>query len=498
MLNIKNKNRGQVLVIFAAALIALLGFAALAIDVAYWYHTRNQLQGAADAAALAGAAKLTTDESNREQPGARSEAVLFAAKNVAAKNSVVVLSDGTNALSAGNDITVGYWDDTTHTYTPNQTPVNAVQVRPRRTNASSPFGASPASGGGPVTTFFGTIVGLSEVNVSTTAIAARFAAPALPIAVNEYWLEKDTSKRPYENIIHEYPGSFVRKTNVDGSTSKGWGKIFAILGSDANDNIPAAGNPGSKNVNSFVNLDSRTYNHDGSGSSWFDVRTDQANPPTLNCSTETLCRQNLFTNTTGITKNGGSISSIKFDASLIYLHDGYPYPLPTAVKEKYRDTATYPASNYPSPTSDCPFATIPYFPSSGAQPINKKVTLEGETDGKKFYERFPKGRKLVALIYDGTFVPDADPGLPNTVTIVGYTLLQIDGYSNTNPKGLKLSEGSTGSTALGGSGNTAYAHVLTDIFEPETATGEKGECDPGYPAGIKELMLQGAQVRLVQ
>ena len=46
---------GQVLVLVVIALVALIGFAALAIDVGHAYTQRRQLQNAADAAALAGA-----------------------------------------------------------------------------------------------------------------------------------------------------------------------------------------------------------------------------------------------------------------------------------------------------------------------------------------------------------------------------------------------------------------------------------------------------------
>jgi len=48
-------NRGQVLVIVALAFAVFLGFAALAVDVAYMYTVRNELQRCADAGALAGA-----------------------------------------------------------------------------------------------------------------------------------------------------------------------------------------------------------------------------------------------------------------------------------------------------------------------------------------------------------------------------------------------------------------------------------------------------------
>jgi hypothetical protein len=51
----KRRPRGQVLVIFALALAALLGFAALGIDVGYLYTVRHELQRSADSGALAGA-----------------------------------------------------------------------------------------------------------------------------------------------------------------------------------------------------------------------------------------------------------------------------------------------------------------------------------------------------------------------------------------------------------------------------------------------------------
>lgn len=47
--------RGQVLVMFAGGLFALIGFAALGIDVGYMYTVRHELQRCADAGALAGA-----------------------------------------------------------------------------------------------------------------------------------------------------------------------------------------------------------------------------------------------------------------------------------------------------------------------------------------------------------------------------------------------------------------------------------------------------------
>ena len=124
-------NKGQILVLVAISLVVLIGFAALAIDVGYFYHTKNQLQGAADAAALAGVVKLD-GTNDLTQTDARNGAITYAALNSASGSPVQLSSDNTNILSSSNDITVGSW--ITNTYTAGGTPVNALQVRARRTN----------------------------------------------------------------------------------------------------------------------------------------------------------------------------------------------------------------------------------------------------------------------------------------------------------------------------------------------------------------------------
>src|SRR5437867_11819790 len=53
-----NAERGQILLIAALFMTALLGFTAMAIDVGLIFHDRRGQQNAADAAALAGAASL--------------------------------------------------------------------------------------------------------------------------------------------------------------------------------------------------------------------------------------------------------------------------------------------------------------------------------------------------------------------------------------------------------------------------------------------------------
>ncbi|MEJ2513180.1 MAG: pilus assembly protein TadG-related protein, partial [Anaerolineales bacterium] len=59
---ILNNQQGIVAVIVAICLVMLLGFLALSIDTSHLVVARNELQNAADAGALAGAAELYTDD----------------------------------------------------------------------------------------------------------------------------------------------------------------------------------------------------------------------------------------------------------------------------------------------------------------------------------------------------------------------------------------------------------------------------------------------------
>jgi hypothetical protein len=62
--HIFSRHRGAVLPLVAILMVVLLGFAAFAIDIGYSYVVKNELQNAADAAALAGASVLFTDNQN--------------------------------------------------------------------------------------------------------------------------------------------------------------------------------------------------------------------------------------------------------------------------------------------------------------------------------------------------------------------------------------------------------------------------------------------------
>lgn len=77
--------RGGTLVLVTLAMVVLLGFAALAIDVGVMLTARNQLQAAVDASALAGASGLLFDQTE-----ATSRAIAFAGVNTCINDPVVI------------------------------------------------------------------------------------------------------------------------------------------------------------------------------------------------------------------------------------------------------------------------------------------------------------------------------------------------------------------------------------------------------------------------
>lgn len=179
----RKNNRGIAVIYIALLLVVLLAFAGLAIDIGYMYVAKTQLQNAADAAALAGASKLLSEGaigtlSDPAIPLARAEATSFALKNKAAGSNIVIMDDGTNVIDKNNDndptndvndIAVGYWNGTT--FTPGSTPVNAIQVRPRRTVGSP---------GGRIGIFFAKVIGFD------TLPAAAVATAALPLRASVF------------------------------------------------------------------------------------------------------------------------------------------------------------------------------------------------------------------------------------------------------------------------------------------------------------------------
>jgi len=151
--------RGAVLVVIAAGMLALTSVVALSVDVGLMTTARVEAQRAADAAALAGAGAFVGSPGNEAL--ARQLATQFAAQNKVRSESVSVLDD---------DILV-------------DRDALTVQVFVYRNRER----------GDAIQTFFARAFGVREVNIAASATAE--AAPAgginclLPVAVPDRWRE---------------------------------------------------------------------------------------------------------------------------------------------------------------------------------------------------------------------------------------------------------------------------------------------------------------------
>jgi Flp pilus assembly protein TadG len=106
--------KGVIIVIFGIMMVVLMGAAAMSIDMSRIWAMRNELQTAADAAALAGAIQLT--------PPYDADFASDTANSYARRNLVL------GALPSVDQVQLGVWDDSAATFTNGATPTNAVRV----------------------------------------------------------------------------------------------------------------------------------------------------------------------------------------------------------------------------------------------------------------------------------------------------------------------------------------------------------------------------------
>jgi Flp pilus assembly protein TadG len=170
--------KGITLILVSALLFVLFAFFVVGVDTAYVYYIRGQLQNAADAGALGGAALLNEALGPDDQDAAKLEAEKFGEQNFAGDEKVLIQYNiNSNTEGLNNDITVGFWDVTNDTYTPGGTPTNAIKVVARRTEGGG--GRSEGRFG----LFFGRVLNIVDMAVSRVAIAQKPAAAEVPIAI---------------------------------------------------------------------------------------------------------------------------------------------------------------------------------------------------------------------------------------------------------------------------------------------------------------------------
>jgi hypothetical protein len=180
------QERGAVAIWFALLLPVLLGFAALAVDLARIHLVKVELQNAADAAAMGGARSLTDAGGTPfNWSAAADSARAFARRNVANGSRI---QDAT--------IETGYWNLQSRSWSGTSGTGYVPAVR-------ATIGISEGQNSGPLNLLFAPILGIDESNVQASAIAV--IAPAgggtglFPFAINKnmfdtYW--DSTNNKP--------------------------------------------------------------------------------------------------------------------------------------------------------------------------------------------------------------------------------------------------------------------------------------------------------------
>lgn len=185
------RQNGAVLIVVALLLLVFVGMAAMAVDLGYLFVVRNQLQNAADAGVLAGAAELYFREETapspadvgRVNPGANGVARDTARQNRSEQVAVEV---------APGEVERGHWSFASRTFAPNTSlePVtlagrstaeldadpnfiNAVRVVVRRRDV-------------PVSSFFARIFGYQDFALSARAVGyVGYAGTLHPFEVDQ-------------------------------------------------------------------------------------------------------------------------------------------------------------------------------------------------------------------------------------------------------------------------------------------------------------------------
>ena len=204
-----SRNEGATIVLVAVGLVAFMSVAALAVDIGYLMVARNELQNAADSAALAAARYIGRTLQGKTQSQQQSyqftqDAIAAVAADAATKNT----AGGTSVTLAAADIVVGNWDSSrpagSRFYNPgNMIMPDAVQVTTRRDSVQN----------GPLLTFFARVFGATSMATSATATAALTGESTVgpgglpvPVGISKAWFNPNSCN---QNIQFSPTGSLV-------------------------------------------------------------------------------------------------------------------------------------------------------------------------------------------------------------------------------------------------------------------------------------------------
>lgn len=221
---LKNE-RGASAVFVALCLLMFISFAALAIDLGHLYVVRNELQNAADAGALAGAASLYDPVSGNVNPGANAIGHEVAENNTSEKSAVEVNWSGGNT----GDVQRGHWRFATKTFTENDSllPVDLWDVTAEQLDLNTDFinavKVTARREALPIASFLARIFGFNSFTMNMDAVAyIGFAGVIYPG-------EADQPIAICKQAITNPDGSFtctrgrmINSGNNPGHESAGW------------------------------------------------------------------------------------------------------------------------------------------------------------------------------------------------------------------------------------------------------------------------------------
>ncbi|AXV77819.1 MULTISPECIES: TadG family pilus assembly protein [Ralstonia solanacearum species complex] len=248
------RQRGAVGVIAPMLLIVFLSIGAMAVDIAHLFVVRNELQNAADAAALAGAAGLypITPKPNWSN-------------GVTQGTNAVKLNASDNTTLSTGSVQAGYWNLTgspagmqAQSITPGAKDVPGVQVTITR---------SPGNNGGAVKGWLTWVFNGGTANIQATAVAV-IAAPGsanpgslFPVALSKclfdlYWnyttnqpLNDPSTGQPYViDINASYPpGSMT-------CASGEWTGFTGATDASTEKGLVTSGNPTTVSIGDNINI----------------------------------------------------------------------------------------------------------------------------------------------------------------------------------------------------------------------------------------------------
>ena len=181
------EQNGVILPLVAGALIMLIAFMGLAVDIGFLMVARNKLQNVADASALAGCRLLGVSYegmtyADQQAYVADPEPIITRAKTAALYNEVARKS----IELADNEVEIGDWDGLTKTFTPTLDQPNAVRVTAHRDDFLN----------GKIPTFFARIMGIKYMGSKAQATAALTGistmgegALPIPVGISKYWFD---------------------------------------------------------------------------------------------------------------------------------------------------------------------------------------------------------------------------------------------------------------------------------------------------------------------